>query len=190
MSSLSTVKTAREPQVILDAQIAEITAEAQERIEVLSLVFQMCESPLEQVFFLEYISLYGAEPAWVDDTPCFSHTMPTYGERKRQCEVFITPQRHLNCNGKRYRADFLIDVRTFTNSKWKSLDQIVVEIDGHDFHERTKQQAARDRSRDRALTAGGYKVLRFTGSEVYSDPLQTLFELSDFITAACQEGSI
>ena len=38
---------------------------------------------------------------------------------------------------------------------------IAVECDGHEFHEKTKQQAARDKARDRD---------RFTGSEIWKDP--------------------
>ena len=44
---------------------------------------------------------------------------------------------------------------------------IVVEVGGHYFHERTKFQAARDRQRDRAMIAEGFRVVRFTGQEVY-----------------------
>lgn len=36
--------------------------------------------------------------------------------------------------------------------------------------ERTKAQAKSDKSRDRALTAAGWRVIRFTGSEVYASP--------------------
>lgn len=46
---------------------------------------------------------------------------------------------------------------------------VLIECDGHDFHERTKEQAARDRQRDRELQAAGYVVLRFTGSELWRD---------------------
>lgn len=46
---------------------------------------------------------------------------------------------------------------------------IFIECDGHDFHERTKEQAARDRSKDRAIQAAGIPVLRFTGSEIHRD---------------------
>lgn len=49
---------------------------------------------------------------------------------------------------------------------------LAVECDGHDFHERTKEQAKRDRSRDRALQDNGYAVYRFTGSEIYRTPLK------------------
>jgi hypothetical protein len=50
---------------------------------------------------------------------------------------------------------------------WRSL---IVECDGHDFHERTKEQAANDRSRDRAAMLAGFEVFRFTGSELWRDP--------------------
>lgn len=43
-----------------------------------------------------------------------------------------------------------------------------VECDGHDFHERTKEQARRDRARDRHLQALA-PVLRFTGQELWED---------------------
>lgn len=59
-----------------------------------------------------------------------------------------------------YRLDFAV-----TGPGWK----IDIECDGHDFHERTKEQAARDRSRDRELTLDGWTVLRFTGSEIHKN---------------------
>jgi very-short-patch-repair endonuclease len=62
-----------------------------------------------------------------------------------------------------YRADF----RLFGRGS-----SVVVECDGHAFHERTKEQAARDKKRDRYMTEAGHKVLRFTGSEVYANPFE------------------
>lgn len=46
---------------------------------------------------------------------------------------------------------------------------VVVECDGHDFHERTKEQVARDKARDRAMVANGWTVLRYAGSEIHKD---------------------
>lgn len=48
---------------------------------------------------------------------------------------------------------------------------IVVECDGHAFHERTKEQASSDRRRDRELQKYGYHVFRFTGSDVWADAM-------------------
>lgn len=56
---------------------------------------------------------------------------------------------------------------------------LAVECDGHDFHERTKEQAARDRARDRALLGAGIPVVRFTGSEIHRDPQGCADEVCD-----------
>lgn len=64
-----------------------------------------------------------------------------------------------------YRVDFLLIFK----SRHCSLLKMVIECDGHDFHERTKEQARRDRARDRNLAALGYQVVRFTGSEIHQD---------------------
>ena len=64
-----------------------------------------------------------------------------------------------------YRADFLF--QSWLGGQSRSF---VVECDGHDFHERTKKQAARDRTRDRWMIAQGITVLRFTGSEIWASP--------------------
>lgn len=47
---------------------------------------------------------------------------------------------------------------------------LVIECDGFDFHDRTKQQAAYDRSRDRDLLRRGVLTIRFTGSEIKHSP--------------------
>lgn len=65
----------------------------------------------------------------------------------------------------KYRIDF-----AFVSDSWlPSQVRLAVELDGHDFHERTKEQAQRDKARDRWLTSRGWRVLRFTGSEVFRD---------------------
>jgi very-short-patch-repair endonuclease len=46
---------------------------------------------------------------------------------------------------------------------------LIVECDGHDFHDRTKEQASKDRARDRALQSLGYRVYRYTGSDLWRD---------------------
>jgi|SRR5665213_3295104 len=67
--------------------------------------------------------------------------------------------------------------RTWHDGPWPksprseaSVGHMVVECDGHEWHERTKEQAKSDKQRDRQLQAHGYVVFRFTGSEIYEDP--------------------
>jgi very-short-patch-repair endonuclease len=69
-------------------------------------------------------------------------------------------------NVGKYRVDFLLLHRFGLDDA----GAIAIEIDGHEFHEKTKEQAARDKKRDRELQKLGIKVFRFTGSEVWKDP--------------------
>jgi hypothetical protein len=58
--------------------------------------------------------------------------------------------------------------------------RLVIECDGHDFHEKTREQATKDKSRDRDLLNLGYPVMRFTGSEIVSAPLKSAAQVMDW----------
>ena len=61
---------------------------------------------------------------------------------------------------------------------FKVIDKyIFIECDGHEFHERTKEQAERDRARDRAVQAAGIPILRFTGREIVRDSAACILEI-------------
>jgi very-short-patch-repair endonuclease len=64
-----------------------------------------------------------------------------------------------------YRVDFLITVVSPISSY-----KIVIECDGHDFHEKTKQQVSKDKKRDRYFQQNGYIVFRYSGSDIVNDP--------------------
>lgn len=69
----------------------------------------------------------------------------------------------------RYTADFI--VRWSLNGPGgPAVGCVAVEADGHDFHEKTKNQAAHDKKRDRFFAAQGLTLLRFTGSEIHRAP--------------------
>lgn len=91
----------------------------------------------------------------------------------REGVIVIKPQVQF---GERYWADFLVSYHFFGADF-----TAVVECDGHDWHERTKQQAAHDRRRDRVCQRLGYRVFRFTGSEIRADPATCAFDLLDAI---------
>lgn len=102
-------------------------------------------------------------------------------ETAKPASMRLFPQCHIDG----YRVDFLIGVKR----EGGSVPWLVVECDGHDFHERTKEQAAKDRSRDRDLQAKGYRVFRFTGSELYRKPLGCASETWDWLRAAYFEDA-
>lgn len=72
-----------------------------------------------------------------------------------------------------YRVDFAIRLeRLFVGSRAKDARKVIVELDGHAFHDKDKHQRAYEKARDRFLTTQDYRVLHFTGSEVVADPLR------------------
>lgn len=75
-----------------------------------------------------------------------------------------------------YFADFYLEV--FYDDQ---VFRIIIECDGHGYHERTKEQVQHDRKRDRWMTARGFKVLRFTGSEIYQKNLALGAEIENAI---------
>ena len=75
----------------------------------------------------------------------------------------------------KFRVDFLI-----CDHRWGMDYWFVVECDGHEFHEKTKPQAAKDKERDRRIQSDGYPILRFTGSEIWNDPYSVAEEIYHF----------
>jgi very-short-patch-repair endonuclease len=53
--------------------------------------------------------------------------------------------------------------------------KIAIELDGHDFH-KTRSQRTNDAKRERYLQMKGWKVIRFTGTEIYNDLLGCIDE--------------
>lgn len=76
-----------------------------------------------------------------------------------------------------YEADFV------AYFKRKNRDPVWVGIkcDGHDFHDRTKEQAIHDRKRDRYFQTRGLSIFRFTGSEIWNDPMGVCDQLRTFV---------
>lgn len=99
-----------------------------------------------------------------------------YGQ---ELELGISCQQQIG----QYRVDFLVTA-TFSD------DKVIIECDGHDFHEKTKEQAKHDKERDRYLTSQGYKILRYTGSEIYNDFIKIERELSDLLDVPVSKKSL
>lgn len=92
---------------------------------------------------------------------------------------FLHPQIPIVINEQTYRVDFLIAPMSCEFDT--NFPHLIIECDGHDFHEKTPEQATRDKQKDRALQLAGYKVIRFTGSEIYKNPRRCAREVINFL---------
>lgn len=81
-----------------------------------------------------------------------------------------------------YRVDFALDF-------WKSSQKrYVIECDGHEFHEKTKEQAKYDKQRERFIVSQGYTVLRFSGSEIIGEFEKIKLELFELFKKDIKEA--
>jgi very-short-patch-repair endonuclease len=144
-------------------------------IDFANRVEDSCESPIEKSMAAALAVALGATSP--ERSSYFSFKLPfdravalldRLSAEHEAAEEFsctiVVPQ----CQLSRYRVDFLV-MRKLTLAWRPGVKLIAVECDGHDFHERTKEQAARDRSRDRALQGLDVMVMRFTGAEIFAD---------------------
>jgi very-short-patch-repair endonuclease len=111
-------------------------------------------SPIEQLFVMEW----------------------HYQQINEGFGVELKPQARLITDKGDVNVDFLVK-----DPKARGLP-IVIELDGHEFHEKTKQQAAKDRKRERSIIRRGYHVVRFTGHEVFRGAEACVKEVVEMLT--------
>lgn len=82
-------------------------------------------------------------------------------------------QRRINKDGSYYDAPKEVDSETILTIPdfyiEKGDTKVCIYADGHTYHERTEEQAQRDRNIDRELQRLGFIVLRYTGNEIRND---------------------
>lgn len=72
-----------------------------------------------------------------------------------------------------YRPDFiLIRERRSSDSAPTRERPLAIECDGRDYHDAHDSQRERDRIRDRQILAMGIPTIRFSGSEIWDNPVQ------------------
>lgn len=162
---------------------ASMASEISVRWSYLAAALMRCESPIEARFLLSLIcscALHNLAIVITDDDgdPLYW----TESDARMEMKLYVCPQQHIGD----YRVDFALNL-VFNNTAVEVArmvgnpdpigplviqEHLVIECDGHEFHERTREQAARDKNRDRELLNSGYPTMRFTGSEIISSPLK------------------
>lgn len=156
----------------------------------------VCNSPIETLFYLafcifdqEYCRKTGKKDTqW----STFGYTLKPFLGLDRQYEI--------NVDDKKYFADFgvtLIDIK-YTYDENKKLHtvnnskdlKILIECDGHEFHHKTKKQVEYDNERQLALQTAGYEVIRFSGSQIYNNPLGCAEKAYKYIVSRIKEVGV
>jgi very-short-patch-repair endonuclease len=98
------------------------------------------------------------------------------------CYVVINEQHKISS----YTVDFHVKL-CYYGEDCKCDAEVIVECDGHEFHERTKEQASRDKERDRTLQQLGYNVFRYSGSDIWKDAMVCASEVIEFLQCKIEE---
>jgi hypothetical protein len=155
-------------------------AYANKALRHLESLMSVAESPIEEAMLLA-LCIAGHEVA---ENVRYKKGGYVFGDLEDMPDVLtIEPQAQLG----EYRVDFLLRYQSTMpdfSQKRKLKDgteipcvkdvtlHLIVECDGHEFHDRSKQQASRDRERDRELKKLGYEVFRYTGADIWKDALK------------------
>lgn len=130
-------------------------------------VYEQCESPIEIIFAFFWDKHYLENKIKADELNLYPQ------------EIITTD------NGKNYRVDFEIEfykVYGNTPETYKEYySKVVVECDGHEFHEKTKAQVKKRNERDYDLKISGYDVIHFSGSEIYNKPEECIKKVVEYL---------
>lgn len=107
-----------------------------------------------------------------NDYVAFDLTIESEFEITGKSSTVILPQSKNNTIAG-YRPDFIICADGCTN--------FLIEIDGYEWHEKTKEQAITDRKKDRAYLKNGYIPIRFLGSEVFHNVNDCIKEMIEIV---------
>ena len=126
-------------------------------VEILAMSLE-CDSPIEKIFSTAFVIV-----------------------GRKYCDFWkqikITPQKEIETQNAKYRADFFIECLKSENPFDDSIYNLIVECDGHDFHKLTKKQVERDNERDYDLKKSGYDIIHFSGSQIYKNPWKCADEI-------------
>ena len=91
----------------------------------------------------------------------------------------VMMQHEVEAGGQNFRIDCAIipniPISNAVRKRGLKVRAVAIELDGHEFHERTKEQVAYRNQRDRWLLANSWVVLHFSGSELHRQPVECVF---------------
>ena len=119
------------------------------------------DSPIEQLLFL---ALNCADNFYALDIQLYER-------------IKIFPQFKID----KYRVDFLIK---------GDKNEVIVECDSQEWHERTERQRRIEKERDRYLQTKGYSIFRYTGKEIMEDTFLVALDILQHVISNDLTGNI
>lgn len=138
------------------------------------------KSPIEDIFYIAMANRCAQLDIPLDQDP-YPHIINYFNTGPLPDPVYGLYTESQHSIGK-YKVDFLITYQLHNRNK-----SIVVELDGHEFHDKDKKQRSYEKARDRFILSKGYKIFHFTGSDVVRSPYSVIDEVLTSIGALSVE---
>lgn len=116
-----------------------------------------CESPIEQILW---------------------YALRLMALELNNLDIMFDSQVEVKANGHHYRLDLFFEEDTECDDPV----MVAIECDGHDFHEKTKEQVEKRNVRDMELKKAGVDVLHYSGSQIYNNPYRCAKEIIDYVS--------
>lgn len=116
-------------------------------------------SPIEQIFFAAFCA---------------------FSIFENECDFNFKAQKEIVVNNKKYIADFYVDRATYKDFEIDLKNPIIIELDGFDYHS-NKEQMNYDYEREQDLQLAGYKIMRFTGSQIFNNPCECVIKVYKYV---------
>lgn len=134
------------------------------------------ESPIERMLYAALVTLGKLENLGETEPENNGDFVIVHG-------LHISPQYKIG----KYRVDFLVSygIDIFSIPKEKTIfsvgQELVVECDGTEWHERTEKERRYEKERDRFIQTEGYKIFRYTGKEITDAPFKVASEIFTYV---------
>lgn len=150
--------------------------------------YEIPTSPVEQIFQMAWYCFFArtANVTYAEMDKKHTEEDKSWIRICSKCGAFVCalkPQVKFTKDKKNYIVDFVLDFTETTSNKWMTPYQklkYVIEIDGFEYHS-SKKQVNYDYKREQELQMAGYKVVRFTGSQVYNSPYECVNTLVNIV---------
>lgn len=96
------------------------------------------------------------------------------------CGLYFHPQKEIVCEDHKYYADIYFST-DYQDDAFANDYHLVIECDGHDYHEKTKEQVRHRNERDMDLKKQNIDIIHFSGSQIYNDPMSLAKEVYELI---------
>lgn len=149
-------------EIVIEQLLSNVSETILKKINFLFDLKVYCQSPIEEIMFAALV-------------------MKSIDFEKDHVYYKICPIPQYQTEVDNYVSDFSVELLNYLTGK--PITSVLVECDGHNYHEVTKQQVTKRNERDLNLKKAGYDILHFSGSQIYNEPMKCAEDIFEYLVS-------